>query len=227
MLSIPAHGKWSVDRALGWTAKKEETHFVYLWLMRFQIGVVYFFGGVAKINMDWLAGQPFGPRVIHEWLPKLGWIDPPVWTGYLYHYLGLLFDLAIVPLLLFRQTRGFGIFGALVFHGLNAVSFNIDVFPFLAFALSLLFCKPDFPAQVYQRFKRFFYPEKTSKKKRGKGPDRIKRDPSRRGKGVRLPNVAVYGVIVYMMIQSLLPLRHCSIPATLPGTRRDIYSPRE
>jgi hypothetical protein len=29
-----------------------------LWLVRFQIGAPYFFGGIAKLNPDWIAGEP-------------------------------------------------------------------------------------------------------------------------------------------------------------------------
>jgi vitamin K-dependent gamma-carboxylase len=32
-----------------------------LWLLRFQIGVPYFFGGIAKLNADWLQGEPLRP----------------------------------------------------------------------------------------------------------------------------------------------------------------------
>ena len=38
-----------------------------LWILRFQIGVVYFYGGLMKINGDWLHGEP-----MRTWLPRRG-----------------------------------------------------------------------------------------------------------------------------------------------------------
>ena len=38
----------SIQRAPAWT----------LWLLRAQIGIVYFYAGLAKLNADWLQGEP-------------------------------------------------------------------------------------------------------------------------------------------------------------------------
>ncbi len=64
-----------------------------LWLIRFQVGVPYLYGGFAKINPDWLRGEP-----IRMWLagktsfPILGQLFTQEWMVMLFSYGGLLID---------------------------------------------------------------------------------------------------------------------------------------
>lgn len=70
---IPAHRCWSVD---AWRRRELHSNTVpawTVWLLRFQVGVPYLFGGLAKINADWLRGEP-----LREWLPRkadIPWSD--------------------------------------------------------------------------------------------------------------------------------------------------------
>ena len=54
LIWIPAHTNYSVDAALCPELKKDTIPAWALWLLRFQIGIAYFYGGIAKINPDWL-----------------------------------------------------------------------------------------------------------------------------------------------------------------------------
>ena len=72
MVVVPAHRRWSVDAwRLGEDRPIERWS---LWLLRFQVAVPYVFGGIAKLNGDWLSGRP-----LSEWLehrvdtPLVGW----------------------------------------------------------------------------------------------------------------------------------------------------------
>lgn len=58
MIFVPAHRAFSVDAALGLARPAHTAPAWALWLLRGQMALVYFFGGVAKINEDWLAGEP-------------------------------------------------------------------------------------------------------------------------------------------------------------------------
>ena len=54
LVVLPAHQIWSVDR---WRQPRPATRTVAAWtvnLLRFQIGVVYVFAGLAKLSADWL-----------------------------------------------------------------------------------------------------------------------------------------------------------------------------
>ena len=58
MIFIPAHKAYSVDSWLSRRIKSSTVPFWALFLLQFQIGVVYFFGAVAKMNQDWIHGEP-------------------------------------------------------------------------------------------------------------------------------------------------------------------------
>ncbi len=113
-------------------------------LARFQIGVVYVYGGIAKLNMDWLAGRP-----MLQWMDQrrawpvigefLAW-DP---VAYAISWGGLLFDLLIVPALMFRKTRVLAFSVAVIFHLINAGLFQIGIFPWMMIAVTTVFFAPD------------------------------------------------------------------------------------
>lgn len=163
MIFTPLHRGWSLDAL--WFNKSLRPQTVpnwAVWLLRFQIGVPYFFGGIAKINPDWLQGQP-----MHMWLsdrtdyPIFGPFADTWWMAYAFSYGGLLLDLLAVPLLLWKPTR-LAIFLVLVgFHFTNAWIFSIGVFPWMMLVATTVFFKPDWPVQLFKDFKkpsmRFWY----------------------------------------------------------------------
>jgi hypothetical protein len=110
------------------------------------MAIVYFYGGLAKLNSDWLRGEP-----MRTWLtegtsfPVIGPLCTQEWIVYLFSYGGLLFDLLIVPFLLWRRTRLSAFTIALIFHLANAQMFTIGVFPYLAIAATALFFPPSWP----------------------------------------------------------------------------------
>jgi vitamin K-dependent gamma-carboxylase len=192
LLFMPAHGALSIDAWLRPRLRSSATPAWTLWLLRLQIGVVYFYGGVAKISPDWLHGV----QIRH-----LGrWTDSPLtrrflqadWMVYTVSYGGLLLDLSLVPLLLWRRTRVPAFCLALVFHLLNAYWFHIGIFPWLAIAATTLFFSPSWPRRIIGLFK-------TS----GFSSPRQWTTPSLRKQTTILVLVAIYAAI-----QLLVPLRH-------------------
>ena len=105
MIFIDANSWASLDNY----RKKRKSSYVpkwQLWLLRFMIGVPYFFGGVAKINADWLAGEPLGEWLANDTdIPIIGPYFTEEWMIMLMSYSGLLLDLLLVPALLWRKTR--------------------------------------------------------------------------------------------------------------------------
>ncbi|MFK7769231.1 MAG: HTTM domain-containing protein [Mariniblastus sp.] len=121
-----------------------------VWLFRFQIGLVYFFGGVAKINSDWLAGFPMQQVLAGKQDHFLiGSFCQEQWFVYAFVWGGMLFDLLIVGFLLFPKTRVFGFVLTLAFHLTNASLFRIGVFPWVMIFLTMIFFSPDWPRQVF------------------------------------------------------------------------------
>lgn len=130
----------------------ESIPFWPVFLLRAQLFIMYFYAGIAKLNADWLSGEPLRSPgqdlldLISAWgIPQLLPLEQLckfiAWSG-------LLFDLAIGFLLLNRRTRMLGLSLALLFHLHNQLIFPIGIFPLMAFSATLIFCEPDWPRRV-------------------------------------------------------------------------------
>jgi len=58
MIFVPAHRAASIDALIRPKLRSATTPVWALSLLAGQMGIVYFFGGIAKINRDWLRGEP-------------------------------------------------------------------------------------------------------------------------------------------------------------------------
>lgn len=121
-----------------------------VWIFRFQLGVVYFYGAIGKIGSDWLLhGQPLRIWLAaNAELPLLGRFFHLRSTALFFSWAGFLFDLSIVGLLSWRQTRrpAYGVL--VVFHVLTSMLFRIGMFPWMMIALSPVFFAPDWPRRT-------------------------------------------------------------------------------
>ncbi len=167
-----------------------------VWLLRFQLAVVYGFGAVAKLNADWLLhAEP-----LRIWLganvdvPILGpWLEQ-TWVAFAFSYAGLLFDAGIVPLLLWRRTRRHAYVAVVGFHLLTAALFPIGMFPWLMIALTPIFFAPDWPRRFGIGAMRYSAPASSM------SAATVSR-PIRR-------HAVLAALAVYVAIQVLVPLRH-------------------
>jgi vitamin K-dependent gamma-carboxylase len=125
-----------------------------VYLLRFQIGVVYLFGGLAKLNADWLAhAQPLRIWLsANAELPILGPILGQPWVAFAFSWCGALFDLCIVPLLSWRVTRAPAYALLVVFHLLTALLFRIGMFPWLMIVSATIFWSPSWPRRWLSRW---------------------------------------------------------------------------
>lgn len=125
-----------------------------IWVLRFQVGMVYFFAGLAKLNSDWLVhGEPLA-----TWLPGkagLPLVGPLVAlpaTALIASWLGAFFDLTIVFWLLNRRTRLGAFIAVAMFHTATWLLFpSIGLFPLLMTMSALIFFEPDWPARFIRR----------------------------------------------------------------------------
>jgi vitamin K-dependent gamma-carboxylase len=189
MVFVDSDRCWSLSRLL----KKEMPRSIPAWqldLFRFQWALVYFYAGVAKLNVDWLAGQPVGTRI-----QRMGGIFLHEEMTFLYAYGGLLFDLFVGPLLLWKPTRGLAMVACLGFHLTNAYQLNIGVFPWLGMGALVLFFDPWWLARVSRC-------------------DTETREPFPMSR-------ALTGFLVfYIAVQVLVPLRHWLYPGDVAWTDR-------
>ena len=132
---------FSLDAVLAPKTKTENVPRWYYGLLAFQIGHVYFFGGIAKINHDWLVlHQPIGSfleqRVNYF---VLGNLFSQPWASTFFAWGGMFFDLGITFLLINRKTIKLGLFLSLFFNIFNSMVFDIGMFPYFMIVSNLLF----------------------------------------------------------------------------------------
>lgn len=204
MIFVPAHRAFSID-AISITRSDTAPAWA-LWLLRAQIGIPYFYGGLAKLNADWLRGDSMrsllGSRTDFPLIGPLFTEEPVV---LLFTYGGLLIDLLVVPLLLWQRTRPFAFAMAVAFHLLNSQLLSIGIFPWFMIAATLLFFPPDWPRRLLGLSRR-----RNSSKQRVKLP---KSAPLRAGQ-----KVAIVLLGIYLALQLLIPLRHHLYPGDVNWT---------
>jgi hypothetical protein len=220
MCFLPAHRAFSVDALLRRKIRSDVVPAWTLWMLRIQVGIPYFYGGLAKLNSDW----------IHGGEPMRAWLLPvtrapggtPIfaadWIVYSFVFGGLMLDLLVVPLLLWRRTRPFALVAAIGFNLTNAVIFDIGIFPWLMMGSLLIF----FPPDLMRRFGRAFM---------SSGEEFIDEQPSQAsvspkaivagstGPSSFTSQKLVAGLLaVYLVFQLLFPLRHYLYPGNVSCT---------
>ncbi|CAN5325349.1 HTTM domain-containing protein [soil metagenome] len=153
LVVVPTDRRWSLDAwHRGVETRPPKVPRGVVWLLRFQIGVPYVYGGLAKVNLDWLRGEP-----LRSWLQGRTDIEPirslltnetVVWTM---TYGALVFDLVIVALLSWRRTRQPAFVAATGFHLANAWLFGLFIFPWLMIAATTIFFPPEWPTRLLAR----------------------------------------------------------------------------
>ena len=198
LVVVPSHRTWSVD---AWRRGRDRrAPFWAIAALRFQVGVVYAFAGLAKLHPDWLAGRPLDRWLRgNEDVPVLGWATSLPNAPVLFAWGGMLLDLLAVPLLLWRSSRIPTFIALAVFHAGNEQLFSIGVFPTLAVALTTIFFRPDWLRVLGRRIARM---------PRMPTPRSV---PVARRAGVA-ETVALAFLAVFMVAQVALPLRHHAYP---------------
>lgn len=193
MCFLPAHKSHSLDVKQGRVSKKIGMPFWCKFLLMFQVASVYVFGGIAKIYPDWLDGT--FPRIAlngKSSFPVIGQYFTEEWFYMSIAYGGFLFDLLIIPLLLYKRTRWFGFIVSIFFHSFNSIVFQVGVFPYLSLSFAMFF----YPAKKMQQLflpKKEFYNENEYEVK----------------------NTKIVSLIgLYVLLQLFLPLRQHLIAGT-------------
>jgi vitamin K-dependent gamma-carboxylase len=194
---LPANAMWSIDARRRPELRRATVPAWMVWLLRFQIGVVYVFAGLAKCKVDWLVhGQP-----LNLWLaartetPIVGALFARPWVAHAMSWAGFLFDTTIVVWLSWRRTRVFAYGAVIAFHGATGYLFNIGMFPIIMTSSALIFFSPSWPRVLFARLGRPL-----------PVPDVMPvpaRPPSR---------LAAVAIGLHVVVQIALPLRHHVYP---------------
>ena len=171
---------------------KEENTMPYWISLLFiiQVAIVYVFASIAKFYPDWLDGT-FTRNLLADStnVITLKKLFLQKWFYLFIAYMGIIFDLLIVPLLLFKKTRMLALLASLTFHLFNAIFLEIGIFPFFALTFALFFYEPETIRSVFLRRKTSIETDNGHSNYYGK-------------------KIVYFLIIPYLIIQLLLPLRH-------------------
>jgi hypothetical protein len=218
MCFLPAHRAGSVDSLLRPRIRSAVVPAWTLWLLRAQIGIPFLYGGIAKLNSDWI----YGGEPMRIWLspltrvPGFGHIFAADWVVFSFVIGGLMLDLFVVPLLLWRRTRPFAFAASVVFNLINAVLFDIGIFPWLMLGALLIFFPPDFP----KRFARAFMSTEESFADAEPSQTSVKTiAESSSCPSLFTSQKLVIGLLAaYLAVQLFFPLRHYLYPGNVSWT---------
>ncbi|MFV5690314.1 HTTM domain-containing protein [Flavobacterium sp. ZT3R25] len=158
MIFLPANAYFSVD---AYRNPKNAFQKIPSWtidILKLLLGIVYFYAGLAKLNSDWL----FKAMPLKIWLPNnsnlpvIGSLLNENWVHYAFSWTGMIYDLSIPFLLLYKRTRLFAFVLVVVFHILTKILFPIGVFPYIMIVSSLLFFDANFHKKCLQVVSRLF-----------------------------------------------------------------------
>jgi len=189
MAVVPAHRYFSIDARIKPSIKQNAIPQWCSLIFVVQMGIVYTYASIAKLYPDWLdttvvellmrsKQQYFGigdllqQQRVHDCIA----------------YFGIVFDLLIVPLLLWKTTRKYAFWVAVFFHIFNSIVFQVGVFPYMSLALMLFFFDPRTIRNIALKKKTFYEDE-----------------------AIIIPKQRIFisGMfLLYFVIQIGLPLRH-------------------
>ncbi|MBN1210784.1 MAG: HTTM domain-containing protein [Myxococcaceae bacterium] len=199
---LPAARAFSLDVRLGLARPSATAPAWMLWLLRAQVGLVYFFGGIAKLDADWLSGVP-GAMFLRGWELTRPLADH-AWVARLFVLSGTAFDLLVVPLLLWRRSRAWAVAAAVLFHLTNSNLFKIGIFPWLMMAALPLYFEPS----TVRRWLERVLPERTAEAEPAAAVS----------PGWQRAGLAFFGL--WLTIQCLVPLRHWLYPGEVNWTEQ-------
>lgn len=176
----------------------------------FTNGSCVFFGGIAKLQPDWL----FEALPLKLWLyqseGKFPLLDPilglPV-TAFAFSWIGVIFDLSIPFLLCTKKFRFPAWFVVLFFHSFTSFLFPIGIFPIVMSLSSLIFFAPDWP---------LFLTNKILKNK-----TKLSNEVIPKTKTVHF-GFKEYLLITYLTLQVTIPFRHVFYPGQVIWTEEAI-----
>ncbi|MCP9201214.1 HTTM domain-containing protein [Gramella sp. GC03-9] len=206
MIFLPANRYFSVD-----AARDQEIRFQYIprWCVdsiKLLLGIVYFYAGLAKINSDWLLrAMPLKIWLPSKYdLPFLGDLMQQEWVHYAFSWSGMLYDLFIPFLLLWKRTRLMAFIMVIIFHVLTRVLFPIGMFPYIMIVSALIFFDPSVHRRILAFIASLF---------------RINLDQFDTGRSLVYTNLKrktlLSVVSIFFVIQLLLPWRYLLYPDEL------------
>ncbi|MBU2997813.1 HTTM domain-containing protein [Cellulophaga baltica] len=189
MVFFPAHKDYSIDAKLNPEIRTNKMYAFYKIIITIQLIIVYTYASVAKLYADWLEFKFI--KVLMSSKSEyflIGELLQQPWIHQIIAVFGILFDLLIIPALLWKPTRKIAFIFAIFFHLFNSIVFQIGIFPYLALAFTAFFFEPEKIRNIFFKKKKEYPTESTSLLKNKK--------------------LIIAFWSIYLIIQIGLPLRH-------------------
>ncbi|MCC7465610.1 MAG: HTTM domain-containing protein [Saprospiraceae bacterium] len=141
LIPAPANRAYSLDVRRNPALRLDKVPRWTIFIFQLQLGIVYFYAGLWKINYDWLINAlPLRIWVpANDQLPLIGWLFKWHFTPWLFAWIGMLYDVTIVFWLAWSRTRVWAYLTVIIFHTLTGLMFQIGVFPLVMIGATLIF----------------------------------------------------------------------------------------
>jgi len=198
---LPANVDFSLDAQRDPSIRKDEIPAWTILLLQVQLGIVYCFAGLAKINSDWLLeAQP-----LRTWLqafrdmPVLGSLFATKWLAFVFSWFGCIYDLTVPFFLSYRKTRPYAYFFVVVFHLITWLLFPIGVFPWVMIFSTLIF----FPAAFHNKWI-------------GQLKKAVQWNSTKASAYIPAKKAQISALLgIYLAVQLLIPMRYLCYPGDL------------
>jgi hypothetical protein len=201
LIFLPLNSSFSLDNFIS----KTKSISVPRWTIdsiKLMLCIVYIYAGLAKINSDWLL-QALPLKI---WLPSK--YDLPIigetfmqenWVHFAMSWGGMLYDLLIPFLLLYKRTRTFAFLLVVFFHVFTRVLFPIGVFPYIMIISALIFFDAKFHKRIINILKIIIDPIR--KKLSHINIQNVKFNSNKK---------IIWVLTIFFILQLTIPLRHLS-----------------
>ncbi|MDX6747338.1 HTTM domain-containing protein [Polaribacter sp. PL03] len=206
LIFLPANAYFSVDAFI----RKKQYKQIPKWTIdsiKLLLVIVYFYAGLAKLNSDWL----FKAMPLKIWLPSkydLPFIGENLmqqnWFHFAMSWSGMLYDLAIPFLLLYKRTRFVAFLFVVFFHVFTRVLFPIGMFPFIMIVSALIFFDTKLHDTIINFIKKYILKSKETL---------VLVNEFHFSNGKRKVLLVLFGI--FFTIQILLPWRYLLYPGEL------------
>ena len=135
---------FSLDGLISERSRRKKVEYWEVFLLRFQICVVFLFGAIAKMNADWLIkAAPLYLNTINHF-SLLGFPLHEKWVAVVLSWGGMLTDLGLGILLAIRRWPRLTFVWLCSFNGMNVLMFGLGIktFPYLMVSSFILFLPP-------------------------------------------------------------------------------------
>lgn len=189
MAFLPANRGLSFDAKLNPKIRSDSMYNYVRWIIILQLLIVYTYASIAKLYGDWLDFSIIDilMRSKKDYF-LIGELLQEKWVHKMVGIFGILFDLLIVPALLWKPTRKVAFAASIFFHLFNSYVFRIGIFPYLSLAFIVFFFEPQTIRNIFLKRKTVNIPTAITRPKKYQW---------------------VVGLLsIYFVVQLFLPLRH-------------------